>query len=135
MTKWEFSPGQKLLGACGAIDLDSVDAEADGNGMWKYNIGVIAQHFWQVECVCSHVRDAPLSRLVNVFQEKFYRGEKTGLKCVLYQPMPWDLLLMHKNEERRKYVEHQHSNTVWPTTLHLSVLHSYRLHPSNCELK
>lgn len=42
--------------------------------------------------------------------------------CVLYQSMAWDLLLINENEEKRKSVGNQHSNTVWPAPSHFSVL-------------
>lgn len=111
VTKWEFRPGQMLLGERGAMQLNSIDVEAGENNVLKYNIGAFAKHFCQVEWVCSHLGDTALSRSVHVFQEKFFRSKKMIPICALYQSMAWDLLLINANKERRKSAGNQHSNT------------------------
>lgn len=110
VTKWEFRPGQMLLGERGAMQLDSIDVEAGENNVLKYNIDVIAKRFCQVECVCSHLGDTALSRSVHVFQEKFYRSKALYVRCT----SPWlgGLLLINANKERRKSAGNQHSNTI-----------------------
>lgn len=45
VTKWEFRPGQMLLGERGAMQLDSIDVEAGENNVLKYNTGAIANVF------------------------------------------------------------------------------------------
>lgn len=45
VTKWEFRPGQALLGEHGAMQLDSVDAEAGGDNVLKYNTDAITKRF------------------------------------------------------------------------------------------
>lgn len=89
VTKWEFRPGHMLLGKCGTMQLDSVDTEAGENSMLKYNIGVIAKHFCQVECVCSHLGDTALSSSRHVFQ--ICASFTDVRRCALYMccTSPW----------------------------------------------